>query len=236
MARVSHGSQREDRVRKLPLRHGVEHIALVLRLVERLLEEEFLPRPGDTRIVAGDDLFAAELLGAAEERIELHAPVALDAGVRRAGAAVSLAERQHDLLAEALGKIENAVAHPQPVGHGAGVLHIVERAAGVLLGYPGIGVCIELHGAADALVPLALREIRRDGGIDAAAHGNERLHALFSEASSMRTRIVPPQTMPSSAATSFVMSISMTQLSPVPMIFRARCIAAASLHPPPMVP
>ena len=85
---LAHGPQREERVRKLPLRHGIEHIALVLRLVERLLENVSLPRTGDARIVAGDDLFAAELLGAAEERVELHAPVALDAGVRRAGAPI----------------------------------------------------------------------------------------------------------------------------------------------------
>ena len=129
-------------MRKLPLCHGIEHIALVLRFIKRLLKKVSLPRAGDARIVAGDDLLAAELFGAAEECVKLHAPVALDAWVRRAGAAVVRSKGQHDPLAEALGKIENAITHPQPVGNGAGVLHIVEGAAGVFFGYPGVGIRI----------------------------------------------------------------------------------------------
>ena len=129
-----------------------------------------------------DDFIAAQLLRPAQQRFKLHAPVALNARVRRAPTAVVRGKRQHDALAEALGKVKNIVRHPQPVGDGAGVLHIVERAAGVSFAQTGVLVRIELHRAADALIPLALRKVRRDGRIDAAAHGNQRFHGFLSSA------------------------------------------------------
>ena len=129
-----------------------------------------------------DDFIAAQLLRPAQQRFKLHAPVALDAGVRRAPTAVVGGKRQHDALSKAIGKVKNIVRHPQPVGDGAGVLHIVERAAGVSFAHTGVLVRIELHRAADALIPLALRKVRRDGRIDAAAHGNQRFHGFLSSA------------------------------------------------------
>ena len=60
-----------------------------------------------------------------------------------------------------------------------------------------------------------------------AQRGAARIFENHRQTSSSKTRMVPPQTMPSLTATSLVMSIFTTQEAPVPMIFLALTIMAA---------
>ena len=59
-------------------------------------------------------------------------------------------------------------------------------------------------------------------------------HCLLT--SSINTFIRPPQTIPSSSATSLLISTVTHRLFPVPIICRASILTTFSLHPPPIVP
>ena len=128
-------AQREQRPRKLRLRHRVQHIALILRRVERLFQQIFLAAALDAGIVSGRYMAAPEDVRAVKELCKLHAAVAVDAGVRGHAHAVLRGKAVDDFFPKIVRKIKDVVRHAEPVRHAARVLDIVERAAGVPLGY-----------------------------------------------------------------------------------------------------
>ena len=60
----------------------------------------------------------------------------------------------------------------------ARIFDVIEAATGMAIVVNGI-VVVQLHGSADALVALALQQIRRYARIDAAAHRNKHAPLRF---------------------------------------------------------
>ena len=65
------------------------------------------------------------------------------------------------------------------MGDTPGILHIVQRAAGVLPGQARILVLEQLHGNTHTGVSLFFHQASGDAGIHAAAHGNYCFHPGF---------------------------------------------------------
>ena len=194
MARVcvlGSAPQRKERMRQLLLRHGIQNVALILGRIERFLENIFPVLLLDARIMSGRHMVAAQKPRALEQLVELHEAVAVDARIRRAAMTVAANKLADDLFLEILREIEHVVAHPQPRGDAPRVLHIVKRAAGVSARDARVLVGIELHRAAGTAVPRVGKQLRRDAGIHAAAHGNQNVHSFPSQTSGWRFRAGP---------------------------------------------
>ena len=171
-------------MRQLLLRQTVQHVTLILRRIQALLQQILAIRPlFDARVMAGDDRFAAQLHRPFVQFAELQEAVALDAGIGRAPVLVIRSERADDALPELVLVIERVERHAEAVRHAAGVLGVVQAAAGLaFLQLRSLlsGKVPELHGAADAVVPFFFCQQSRDGGIHAAAHGDECFHEWIS--------------------------------------------------------
>ena len=157
---------------KLRLGHGVEDIALVFSLIPRLAELVAAVFLRDAGVMASGNGVAAQFLRPVEELFKFQIAVAVDTGVRRFALAVAGNEFVHDLLPEFVGEIERIMPHPQLPGGAAGILHIVETAAGVASAQADVLILIELHRTADAGMPRVGQQLCRHAGIHAAAHGH----------------------------------------------------------------
>jgi len=132
-------------------------------------------------VVAGGDGVAPELVGAAQQRVPLDVRVAEHARVGRASGEVLRRERVLDVRAERVAQVEHEVREAEAQRHGAGVVHVVERAAAHLLARLGAGGLVvgpRLHRDADDLVPFLVQQHRRHRRIDAAGHRHERATVL----------------------------------------------------------
>ena len=177
LARVGlmQAAERKFDPRKLLLRQVIQDIALVLRRVDRFFEDIFLPVALDARIVAGRDILAPHDVRTLKKLVELQIAVAVDAGVRRDPVFVGVHKAVDDAGAELILEVEDIKREAQPVCDAAGILGIVERAAGMALGDARVLVVVELHHAANAVIARVRQQLRRDGGIHAAGHGDQYL-------------------------------------------------------------
>ena len=171
--RLMQNAQRELGVGQLLLGQHIEDIALILAEIHRFFQEIPAVLPLDPGIVAGGDGVAAHQRRPVIEPPELQIAVAVNAGVGGLPPLVGRGEAVHDLTAEFVGEIEHIVGHIQLVRHAAGVLHILQRAAGAAAGDADVLVAVQRHGSADAVPPLLLHEGSGDAGINAAAHCNQ---------------------------------------------------------------
>ncbi len=163
-------------MRELFLRHGIEHIALVLVCVHRLFQQ---PATAclvvlDAGVVPRDDAVASRLTCAGKQLVKLQKAVTVDAGVGGLSVFIGFDEPVDDLFFEAVGKIKHIVRHAQRLGDLTRVLHIVERAAGVSLRHADILVAKQLHGCADAVIAALGHQKSGDAGIHSTAHGDHR--------------------------------------------------------------
>ena len=172
---LAQAAKRELDPRKRLLCQIVEHVALVLRLVEGLFEDVLLPCPLDAGVVAGGDIAAAQDIGALKELVEFQIAVAVDAGVGGDAVLVGVDEAVDDAGGEFVLEVENIKRKVQTAGDAPCVLRVVERAAGMALGDARVLVVIELHHAADAVVARVGQKLCRHAGIHAAGHGDEHL-------------------------------------------------------------
>ena len=168
-----HAAEREHDVRKLLLRHGIEHVALILALVRSLLQQKDAVLLLNARVVPGHDVVAAKNFRAVKELAELHEAVAVDAGVRRDAVLVAVDEPAYDRAAEIVREVEHVERHAQRVGDAARVLLVVKRAAGARALDARVLIVIELHRAADALEAAILHQLCRERGVDPAAHRDQ---------------------------------------------------------------
>ena len=175
---LTQAAKRELDPRKRLLCQIVEHVALVLRLVEGLFEDVLLPFPLDAGIVPGGDIAAAHDIGALKQLVEFQIAVAVDAGVRRNAVLIGVHKAVDDALGEFVLEVEDIIRHTEAVGHTACVLDIVERTAGVGLRNARVFIIIELHRAADAGEACVRQQLGRDGGIHAAGHGDQYLFSF----------------------------------------------------------
>ena len=163
---------------KLLLGQAGQEIRLVLGPVRRPLQQEpaGLAVPLHLGIVAGYHAAAAQLPRPLEQLAEFQIAVAVDAGVGGAAGIIGVHKFIDDVGVEFLGEIEYIVGNAHPPGHAAGVLHIVQRAAGLGpvggLHLPGV----QPHGGADALEARLLHQQRGHRAVHAAAHSDQSLH------------------------------------------------------------
>ena len=168
-------SQREPGVGQLLLGQHIEHVALVLAGVQGLFQEKAAVFLFDAGIVAGDDGVAAHEGRPVIEPPEFQIAVAVDAGIGGPALLVGVSKAVHHLAAELVGKVENVVGNPQPKCHAAGILHILQRAAGAAAGNTDVLVAVKGHGSADAVPAAVLQKVSGDAGINAAAHCDQYL-------------------------------------------------------------
>ena len=171
---------------KLLLAKKIEHIALVLREIFRLLEK---PPSGllvllNPRIMPGHDGIALHLLRPVVELLMLHIAVTIDARVRRAARLIGLHKPVNNLLVEILGEIQHIIRHAKLRAHLPRVLGIGQRAAGIRPAHSDVFIIVKLHRHADAAVVFLTHESGGDRTIDAAAHRDQGLltHKSFSNA------------------------------------------------------
>ena len=168
-------AQRQADMRQLLLGEVVEHVALVLALVQPLFEQEtagglVLLHPG---IVARDHILHAVCPGPVQQMAELHIFIAVDAGVRRAARLIHADEFFNDLLPEVGREIQHLVRDIHGIRHLCRVLDVLFRAAGVKAGLSQRFVAGKPHGDAGAVIACLLHEPCRHRAVHAAAHGNE---------------------------------------------------------------
>ena len=168
-------TQRQTDMRQLLLRKVIQHIALILALVQALFQQPaaggcVLFHPG---IVAGDHILHAVLCSPVQQVAELHIFIAVDAGVGGAARLVDADKFFNDLCPEVGGEIQYLIRHIQRKGHLGGVLNIFLRAAGLVTGLSQRFVVGKPHGDAGAVVARLLHQAGRHRAIHAAAHGNE---------------------------------------------------------------
>ena len=123
--------------------------------------------------MTGNDAVALQHLGAQEQLVKLHIAVAVNAGIGSDSALIAADKFIYDPFSEIFLEIENIVRHTEPPRYAAGVLHIVQRAAGMTFLYACVLVIVKLHCAADALIALLLSKQSGYAGIHSAAHGNQ---------------------------------------------------------------
>src|ERR1700730_16707968 len=92
----------------------------------------------------------------------------------RAAGQILRDEWTHHLALETLFVIDHVIRNADVLGHAAGIVDVVERAAaaGYLLGHALVSgeaaLVPELHGEADDVVSLGTQHGRNGGGIDSA--------------------------------------------------------------------
>ena len=111
----------------------IKHIALIFSFIKAFFQQ---PAASglvllDAGVVAGDDILHPVLLRPAEQVVELHILVAVDAGVGGAARLIDPDEFFDDLLPEIGGEIQHLIGNIHRIGHLGGVLNILFRAAGV---------------------------------------------------------------------------------------------------------
>ena len=172
--------QRQAHMGQLLLGQVIEHIALILALVQPLFQQPaagglVLLHPG---VMARDHILHAMALSPAEQVVELHIPVAVDAGVGRAAHLVYPDEFFDDLLPEVGGEIQHLIGDIHRKGHLGGILDILFGAAGVETRLPQRLVAGEPHGDAGAVVSCLLHQPCCHRAVHTAAHGDECPGAL----------------------------------------------------------
>src|SRR5690606_19689660 len=160
-----------------------QRVALVLVAVAAAADDPAARRVvlPDAGVVARGDEVAAEGVGALEEGGPLDVGVAEDARVGRAPFEIVGGEPLDDAVAKLLADVDDEVGEAEADGHGAGVVHGLERAAAHLLAAAGLRlgrtagrrVVPRLHRHADDVVALLVEEGGGDGGVHPAAHGDE---------------------------------------------------------------
>jgi hypothetical protein len=130
--------------------------------------------------MSGGDEISLELSAVGPELAELEPGVADDAGIRRASGQIFIGEIVNDPV-EFTFEIKSIERNAKAVGYAAGVSGVLSAAAAFLV-RGAIGFRLMSAGAheeADHLVALFFQQVRGNGAIHSAAHGqyNSARHA-----------------------------------------------------------
>src|SRR5690348_3176489 len=123
------------------------------------------------RIVTGRDVSAVERVRMIEKVPELGERIAADAGDGGAAARVFGHEVRDHVAAEPVFQVQDVVRNAELVGDQSRVGDRVQGAARTV-GYV-VAIAEQLHGSPDDVVAGVHEEGGRDGGVDAAGHGDE---------------------------------------------------------------
>lgn len=107
--------------------------------------------------MTGDDGVTAQFLCSFVQGSKFQELVAVDAGIRCFPEGVGTGEGFHDIPAEFVHVVKDKIRHAQTGSDAAGVFYIPDAAAG-LAAAAGIGVVVELHGAAYTFISLVKHE------------------------------------------------------------------------------
>ena len=173
--RLTEGTQWKLGVGQLLLSQHVEHIALVLACVKCLFQQIPTVFPLDPGIMASGDGVTAQEGCPVIKPPEFQVAVAVDTGIGRPPLSVGIRKAVHHLTAKLIGEVKNVVGNPQTKRHAAGILHILQRAAGAAAGNTDVLVAVKGHGSADAVPAAELQKVSGDAGINAAAHCDQYL-------------------------------------------------------------
>ena len=162
-------SYRQQQMGELILGQLIQHIALVLAPVTTPQQPvqicfRIVYHPG---VVPCGDILIAQCHRPVQQRAELQAAVAVDAGVGRASGTVLRREMLHHVPTESVGLVEHIKLHAQPVGHGTGILCVVGAAAAA------VAVGDQLQHGAVTVIALLPQQQRRGGAVHAAGHGHQ---------------------------------------------------------------
>ena len=171
--------QRQADMSQLLLRQVVKHIALIFSFVQTLLQQ---PATGGlvllhAGIVACDHILHPMLPCPGEKVVELHIPVAVDAGIRGAARLIDPDEFFDDLFPEVGGEIQHLIGDIHRIRHLGGIFDVLFRAAGVKAGLAQRLVAGEPHRNTGAGIALLLHQPGCNRAVYAAAHRNERTGA-----------------------------------------------------------
>ena len=164
------GAEREPDAIEPPGIELREHVRLILRLVERAVEQQPAPVLERARVMAGREAVAAGPGREREQLAEAEAAVAGDARIRRLTARVAVHERGDDRPPERFPQVERDVRQTEAVTGLPGGDHGVGGAAGPLGARP-LRIEPEAQRHADRLGQCPQQ---RDGAVDAAAHRHGR--------------------------------------------------------------
>ena len=152
----------------LPPSEHVEHVRLVLVVVDPTGDGATVRGVDDAGVVTGRDLLETELVGALEQPPELHGAVAFDAGIRRLSRRVHAHVGRDDVRVEVVGEIEHVVRDAELRRDAPRVFYVGRAAAaGVALAAP------QLERDAGDVVAFGLQHGGCDRRVDPAAHHDE---------------------------------------------------------------
>ena len=122
---------------------------------------------------------------------EFHAAIAFNARDWEYVPLRTLPQRTHDFVFEFRRVIEHVMRDSQAERNVARIFDVIEAATRMAIVVNGIVVILP-HGSADALVALALQQIRRYARIDAAAHRNKHAPLRFRHIYPFFIGSIPP--------------------------------------------
>jgi hypothetical protein len=162
-------AKREAQIIELLLRRREQEIALVaLRVGAAMQLGAALPHD-PLHIMAGREAIAAEVTRLGEQIAELDPLVAAHAGDRRLALQIGIRKFLHHRIRELGFVIQHEMRNADALGDAAGVIDILTRAAGALLGQRHT-VIVKLQRHADHVIALLLQERSHDRAVDAARH------------------------------------------------------------------
>jgi len=175
-----HMPKRESAASHALLAQSPQHVTLVFMAIGRLLN---VPATSiglvELGVVAGGNELAVHSVGALQQGAPLDVGVAKYARVGRAAGHVFVDKVVDDVVAKFVADIDDEVGETHVDGHFAGVVDGVEAtAAGLLLRPAAIRVIPGFHGNSDNFISLLMQDHGRNGGVDAAAHGDEYTSVL----------------------------------------------------------
>ena len=149
-------AERKSQHSKLVLAQLVEHVRLVLALIDGLVQRVPLCAVLDASVVTGGKRVGAQRQCFAQQQPEFDHFVAADAGIGRAALQVGVREGIDDTGAEVILEVEHVIRNAQPAGDAPRILDRIQRAASVVLVEVAGGHLLrpQLQGHAKDLVTL----------------------------------------------------------------------------------
>ena len=178
---LGHPAERENDAPEALAIEVIEHVGLVLGVIERGVELRTIGSVDDPCVVTGREAVEAKLEHAAEHEVEAHECVAAHARIRRPALEVVAVKRFDDPLAELLLQVPAVIRNAEQRRDATRVLDSVERAApAVLRGLLHVIARPLLQSHPDHVVALRLQKRGRNGRVDAARHRHGDFHERAS--------------------------------------------------------
>ena len=161
-------ADRKPQAGQVSLGEHVEHVGLILRAVDTALQPSSAALGADANVMARDQPVEAQPAGTVQQHVELDVPVAGNARVGRTALTVCIYVRLDHIALELGRVVEDEMVDAELLAHPAGIVHVGDGAAALVL-----GTAPQLQCDADHFVPLANAQGRGDRTVDAARHGNQ---------------------------------------------------------------